>query len=57
LYTQDRGQRQANQNNKTQHRKLKRWARQTPPKPGVNPGAHEVSAVPLSYKTSTVLLI
>jgi len=27
--------------NKTQHRKLKRWATRAPPKPGVNPDARE----------------
>ena len=30
--TQDTGRRKTKQ--KTQHRKLKRWGRQTPPKPG-----------------------
>ena len=46
LGTQNTGGRQTKQ--KTQYRKLKRWATQ-------NPGAHEGWSVPASYKTPPVL--
>jgi hypothetical protein len=40
LGTQDKDK-QTKKQSTTNHRKLKRWATCTPPKPVVNPGAHE----------------
>ena len=43
---------------KTKHNKQKQWDKRTQTKqPGVNPGALEENAVPVSYKIPDVLLI
>ena len=55
LGTQDTEGRQTTQ--KTQHRKLNTRAKRTLPNPGVNTGVREGYAVPVSYKTPTMLLI
>ena len=50
LDTQDRGQRQAKHKNKTQKTK-KMSNKDTIKKPGMNSGAHDRSAVPVSINT------
>ena len=55
LGTQDTGPRQTKQ--KTQHRKLLKWATWTSAKTSAKPGAGEGQAVPASYKKPVMLLI
>ena len=51
LGTQDTGRRSRQTKQKTQHRKLTRWATLTPHKPGVKPCSFGEQTVPSSYKT------